>query len=499
MKIFDTQQTRQADKATIIKQGITSYDLMERAATEVFFRLKKMFPDKETVFHVFCGQGNNGGDGLVIARLLHAEGLLVFVNIIQSAGKPTEDFNKAFEKLKAAGIEYNKETAISSFGKGKAVVVDAVFGIGLSRELGNELINFIKLINKSKAFVVSIDVPSGMFMNRPTPCAVKADVVLTLQYPKLPFFLSSNYQFLSKVEVINIGLDAGFLNAEPSPYHFIDIDEAAARYKPVDEYAHKGTQGHVLAIGGSYGKIGAVTLSAKSALKSGCGLVTAYIPGCGYNILQTAFPEAMTITEGDNYIKNISFNLRADAIAIGMGIGQEEETKHAVYKFLKTNTAPLVIDADALNILSQHKDWLPMLPVDTILTPHPKELQRLIGQWEDDFEKLEMMKAFSTNHNVILVAKDARTMTVYGDAVYVNSTGNPALATGGSGDVLAGIIAGLIAQGYNAPDAAIFGVYLHGLTADIAVHDMGKQAFTAGTILDYLGSAYLQVEKHLQG
>lgn len=495
MKIFNTQQTREADKTTIIKQGITSFNLMERAATEVFFRLKKMFPDKETVFHVFCGQGNNGGDGLVVARLLHGDGHMVFVNIIRSAGSPSDDFNKALKKIEEAGIEYNKEAEISSFGKGKAVVIDAIFGIGLTRELNRECIDYIELINKSDACVVSIDMPSGMFMDKPTPLAVMADVVLTFQYPKLPFFLPSNYKYLNKTEVINIGLDDDFLITTVSSCYYIDADEATARYMPVGEYAHKGTQGHVLVIGGSYGKIGAVTLAAKAALKSGCGLVTAYVPACGYNVVQTAFPEAMVITEGDKYIKNISFGFKPQAIAIGMGIGQEEETKRAVYEFLRSNSAPLVIDADALNILSQHKDWLQMLPPQTILTPHPKELQRLIGRWDDDFEKLEMMKAFSTNHNVILVAKDARTLTVYGDAIYINATGNPALATGGSGDVLAGIITGLLAQGYNAPDAAIFGVYLHGLTADIAVHDMGKQAFTASAIVDYMGKAFLHIEK----
>jgi hydroxyethylthiazole kinase-like uncharacterized protein yjeF len=496
MKIFDAQQTREADKTTITNQGITSLDLMERAAKEAFLWFKKTFPDKETVFHVFCGQGNNGGDGLVIARLLHLDGYTVFINIIASAGNPTDDFTASLQKLQDTGVEYNKEAEISSFGKGKAVVIDAIFGIGLTRGLDQECIDYINLINSSKAFVVSIDVPSGIFMDKPTSCAVMADVVITFQYPKLPFFLPSNYKYVDKAEVLNIGLDTAYLTAAPSQNFYIDIDEASLRYRPVDEYAHKGTQGHALIIGGSYGKIGAVVLSAKAALKAGCGLVTAFIPECGYTVMQTAFPEAMVLTGGSNHIEQISFSLEPKAIALGMGIGQHEETQQALYDFLLTNKVPLVIDADALNILAQHKDWLQLLPEHTILTPHPKELQRLIGQWQDDFEKLEMMKAFSSKHKIVLVAKDARTITVYMDGIYINSTGNSALATSGSGDVLAGIITGLLAQGYNPVDAAIFGVYLHGLTADIAVKETGKQAFTASTIPEYLGKAYLHIERH---
>lgn len=494
MKIFDVKQTREADKITINNQGITSADLMERAGREAFLWIKSNFPDKETVFHVFCGKGNNGGDGLVIGRLLYNDGYQTYINIVES-GNPTIEFSAAFEKLTQAAITYNQGKEISSFGKGKAVVIDGLFGIGLNRELNDEYHKVIENINKSNALIVSIDIPSGMFIDKKTTQAVKSDIVVTFQYPKLPFYMSSNYQFIKQIVVLDIGLDKDYLTNTESYYHVTDKAEAFGRYKPVSDYAHKGTQGHALVIGGSYGKSGAVVLAAKAALKSGCGLVTSYIPECGYTVLQTAFPEGMVITNGEKHIKDISFAVEAKAIAIGMGLGHEPETQEAFHNFLKINKMPLVIDADGLNILSYNKGWFELLTENTIVTPHPKELERLIGSWQDDFDKLEKMKTFSGKYKIILVAKDARTMIVYGGYVYINTTGNSALATGGSGDVLAGIIAGLLAQGYNPVDAAVFGVYLHGLTADIAIEEMGKQAFIASAILEYIGKAYLNIEQ----
>jgi len=318
--------------------------------------------------------------------------------------------------------------------------------------------------------------------------------VLTFQFPKLALYLPSNSNFTNRIIILDIGLDKQFIEKTQSHTFLIDKKEAALRYHPVKPHAHKGIQGHALVIGGSYGKIGAVCLAAKAALKSGCGLVTAYLPECGYTIIQTSFPEAMALTDGDEHIGNISFELQPKAIGLGMGIGQHPETQVAIHNFLKLQNTQLVIDADALNILSYNKEWLTLLPENTILTPHPKELERLMGGWNDDFEKIEMMKAFSTQHKVVLVAKDAHTMIVYGDSIYINATGNAALATGGTGDVLTGIITSLLAQGYNPVDAAIFGVYLHGYTADIAVNETSTQAFTASDVIKYLGKAYLKFE-----
>lgn len=493
MKIFTALQIKQADEITIVKQNIASHDLMERAGTEAFLWLKRKFPDKETVFHVFCGQGNNGGDGLVIARLLHNDRYSIVLDVIYEAGKPTVDFTANLQKIEDAAIPYNKNENYY-FEKDRLVYIDAIFGIGLSRELNDTTRQVVERINNGKGCVISIDVPSGMFMDRKTDFAVQSDIVLTFQFPKLSFYLPDNYRFIKDVVVLDIGLDSEFIENTPTGYYFTDGFEICNRYKPVAAYAHKGTQGHALIIGGSYGKIGAVCLSAKAALMSGCGLVTAYVPKCGYTILQTAFPEAMVVTDGDEYITQIGFDLNPKAIGIGMGLGQHPDTQKALYEFLKLQSLPLVIDADALNILSYNKDWLKLLPENSIITPHPKELERLMGSWQDDFEKIEMMIAFSKEYKLVLIAKDSRTMIVYNDTIYINSTGNAALATGGSGDVLTGIITGLLAQSYDPINAAIFGVYLHGLTADIGVAETGKQSFIASDILKYMGAAYRDIE-----
>jgi len=493
MKIFNAAQIKEADETTIARQGITSFELMERAGGEVFLWLKRKFPDKETVFHIYCGQGNNGGDGLVVARLLQEDGYAVVLDIIEGAGKPTPDFTAALGNINEAGIEYNTGKTYE-YKTGKRVIIDGLFGIGLSREPDDNIKGVIEKINSSDGCVISIDVPSGMFMDRRTVYAVRSDIVLTFQLTKLAFYISGNSDYIKDVVILDIGLDREFIENVETTYYHTEKFSIYKHYRPVYAHAHKGTQGHVLIIGGSYGKIGAVCLAAKGALKSGCGLVTAYVPKCGYTVLQSAFPEAMVLTDGEEHITSINFNLNVQAIGIGTGIGQHPETQQAVLDLLKHVQAPLVIDADGLNILSYNKDTLKGLPKHTILTPHPKELERLMGSWEDDFDKIEKMKAFAKEHNVILINKDSNTFVVYDGSVYINSTGNAALATGGSGDVLTGIITGLLAQGYTPPDAAIFGVYLHGLTADLGIKDMGMQAFTASNILEYMGKAFLKIE-----
>lgn len=276
----------------------------------------------------------------------------------------------------------------------------------------------------------------------------------------------------------------------------IDKSEILKRYKPIKANTHKGIQGHALLVGGSYGKIGAMTLSSKACLKTGCGLVTVFIPRCGYKILQTANPEVMVLTDiSVKYITRIGFNFVPQAIGIGPGIGQDIETHTALHRFVKTNKVPLVIDADALNILSQNKQWLSFLPEKTIFTPHLKELERLIGSWDSDAEKIEKTIAFSKEYHLVIVMKGAPTKIIDGDTLYENTTGNAALATAGTGDVLTGMITSLLAQSYEPIDAAILGVYLHGLTADIALPETGYQAFIASDVIANIGKAYLSLEK----
>ncbi len=276
----------------------------------------------------------------------------------------------------------------------------------------------------------------------------------------------------------------------------VDKQTISSIYQPIIATTHKGIQGHAMLIGGSYGKIGSICLSSKAAIKSGCGLVTAFIPKCGYDIVQIAVPEVMVLTDDQHScISNIHFNITPDAIGIGPGLGQDIATQQGLYKFLKYNSIPLIIDADALNILALHSDWLSLLPPKTIITPHLKELERLIGKWNSEAELFEKTIAFSKKHQLIVVMKGAPTYIVYGELVYQNTTGNAALATAGSGDVLTGIITSLLAQSYEPINAALLGVYLHGLTADIALPETGYQSFIASDIISYLGKAYLSLSQ----
>ncbi|MBV6653895.1 MAG: NAD(P)H-hydrate dehydratase, partial [Mameliella sp.] len=323
---------------------------------------------------------------------------------------------------------------------------------------------------------------------------VTANHTLSFQAPKLIFFLPDTAKYTLQWEILDIGIDPEFLFTTPTESELIGKYEILPIYKPREKFAHKGTYGHSLIIGGSYGKIGAVSLASRAALVSGSGLVSAFVPKCGYTVLQTGLPEVMVATdENDIFITDIKYAIDANAIGVGPGLGTEKETIIAFEVFLKSTKNPLVIDADALNILSKKKALLKLLPKYSILTPHPKELERLVGAWKDDFDKLQKTKAFSKKHECIVVIKGANTITVSGDKLYINSTGNPGLATAGTGDVLTGIITGLLAQGYEPLPATLFGVYLHGRSADIALEDFGYQSLIASHVIEYLGEAYLDL------
>ena len=308
----------------------------------------------------------------------------------------------------------------------------------------------------------------------------------------MALFLPDNSQFVGRLFTVDIELDAKAIDEAETNSYYLTKDDMAHLLKPLDKFTHKGLQGHALIIGGSLGKIGAVTLASKAALRSGCGLVTAYVPKCGMIPIQSIFPEAMVVQDDNmhTHISAISYSIKPSAIAIGMGMGQHSDTESALRKFLKGCTTPLVVDADALNILSKHPDWLKYLPPGSILTPHPKELSRLIGEWSDDFDKIERSRLFARKYNIIVVIKGAHTLIVDTDNIYVNSSGTPALATAGSGDVLSGIIAGLLAQGYKPIVAAQLSVYIHGMTATIASKEINSRSFIATDIINNIGKVY---------
>lgn len=498
MKIFNAEKIKELDKLTIEAQKINSLELMERAALQAFLWLVNHFQDKKTVYHIFCGVRNNGGDGLVIARMLKQNYFEVHVCVVPFNDKFSSDFQVNLERLKECNLTYEVINADSEFPyiAENHIIIDAIFGIGLTREMDSWLQNLIQKINYHQSFKVSIDVPSGLFLDKKTKIGIHSDVVLTFQFPKLAFYLPDNENFIKEIVFLPIDLDVKSIESIPTNYYYTDLNEIKRRYKSISKFSHKGTQGHVLLIGGCFGKIGAMVLASQAALRSGCGLATVFVPKCGYEIMQTAIPESMVITD-ENYhkITNIEYAFQPKAIGIGMGIGQDVKTAQAFHHFLKNNSIPLVIDADALNILSEHQEWLNLLPKNSILTPHPKELERLIGTWNDDFDKIEKVKVFAKTYHLVVLIKGAFTLIIDDKNVFINSSGNQALATGGSGDVLSGMITSFSAQGYSAVDSALLGVYFHGRTADIAMNDMGYEGFIASDIIKYLGKVFLELRK----
>ena len=502
MKIFSKKQIYEGDIITTKKQSISSTDLMERAGTQIFNWMHLRMQGAQVPIHVFCGIGNNGGDGLVLARHLILDGYNVNTYIINCSDKRSKDFLINYDRIK--NITKKWPTLLSckeDFPEihQDDIIVDAVFGIGLNRPVDDWVKALFLHFRATKAYTLSIDIPSGLNTDKAVEdedAVVWAGYTLSFVTPKLVFFLPEAVKFTVQWEVLDIGLDQEFLFKTATEAELIGKNEVLPMYMPRDKFSHKGQFGHALIVGGSYGKIGAVSLASKAVLSAGAGIVSAFIPKCGYVPLQSSFPEAMVITDlDDEKITSINFDIEPTVIGIGIGVGTEAKTIYAFEAFLKTNKTPLVIDADGINILAKKKTLLKLLPLQTVFTPHPKELEGLIGKWKNDFDKLKKVKAFSKKYSAILVIKGANTITVFQDKLYINTTGNPGLATAGSGDVLTGIITGLISQGYSPLNASVFGVYLHGRSADIAVEQYGYQSLIASHVIDYLGEAYIDLFK----
>ena len=502
MKIFETCRIKEIDDYTITNEPIASFALMERASCAF---LDKMLPYLKTSgqISVFAGPGNNGGDALVVARLLSNMGMQVQVFLVRQGGSLSTDCEKAKEKFCLAFpnmlTEINSVNMIPEPLTG--YVVDGLFGSGLSRPLDGIFAEVVALINSSTATVFSIDIPSGLsgednFRNR-KEAIIRADHTFSFQFPKLSFFLSENEEFIGEFSILDIKLHPQVLHDLPSPYYFMeekDAKQIAHSYSMSfrRKFSHKGDYGHALLIAGSYGKMGAAILAAKACLRTGCGLLSVHVPPEGYVITQISIPEAMV--EPEFSPESNHFPEKYNAIGIGPGIGVEDDTKTKLFYLLKYSKAPLVIDADALNIISQSPELLREIPPKTILTPHPKEFDRLAGASSSGYERLQKQLEFAEKHHVIVVLKGAHTSIAFPDGrCFFNSTGNPGMATAGSGDVLTGIILSLLAQKYNPEDAALLGVYLHGLAGDIAAVEFSRQSMLAGDIIQSLGKTFLKI------
>jgi hydroxyethylthiazole kinase-like uncharacterized protein yjeF len=477
-KLFTAKQIKQIDLESIKKQQITSDALMERAATRLFEKMQKEISDKQKIV-VFCGVGNNGGDGLVLARLFYQNNYDVKCIIVPFSNNTSADFDTNLHRLMALDVPVNIfDENLKPFSK-KYLIVDAVFGTGLSRQASGLAQKAIAIINRSRAKVVSVDMPSGLYADKSNniiDTVVHASMVYTFQFPKISFFYPENALFIQDYEVIDIGLSKSVIKKMPTNTFLLNSKVKNILHKR-SKFAYKNSFGHALIVGGSYGMTGATVLATKAAMRIGAGLVTAYVPQSAYGILQTAIPEAMVLTDKNRKkITKIKQIKLYDAIGIGMGMGTHPKTVKAFERFLKKQQKPILIDADALNILAKNKHLFKYIPKNSILTPHVGEFKSLVGTWKNESEKWQKLQNLARKHKLIVVLKGAYTHISDGAFYYINSIANSALATAGSGDVLSGVITGLLAQNYQPMEAALLGVYLHAETAE--KYTKQKQAYT---------------------
>lgn len=501
MELYTAEQIRRWDQFTIENEPVASIDLMERAASRCVEWLVQHGLHKKG-FLIFCGKGNNGGDGLAIARLLIQRGTPVEVHILEFGKKGSPDFQANLLRLHELPVDIHFLQSTEQFHEipKEKIIIDALFGSGLNKPLDELPAQLAEHLNQSGALVISIDVPSGLFTDQSSigHPVVRASHTLTFQVPKLAFLLQENAPFIGALHVLDIGLDPRFLQKETPFAHLVDHELASCIYTPRNRFAHKGSFGHALLMGGSYGKIGAVLLATKACLRTGAGLTTIYTPACGYGVLQGGAPEAMLMTdEHPSMITALpSSPDKYAAIGVGPGLGTEEKTQKVISLLLASSPKPLVIDADGLNCLAKNPSLLSQVPPHSILTPHPKEFERLFGSCTNDFERMELARSKAKELQVVIVLKSHHTLVVTPSGqLYFNTTGNAGLAKGGSGDVLTGIITALVAQGYQPLHAALLGVYIHGAAGDHAAKAVGQEAMIATDIIDNIGAVFLHLAR----
>jgi hydroxyethylthiazole kinase-like uncharacterized protein yjeF len=497
MKFFTNSQIRQLDQYTIEKEPISSIDLMERAANALFHSFTGSFSIQNPVC-ILAGQGNNGGDALALARMLLNAGFEVSVFLIytDSLSKDCETNKQRLISGYATKLNEFQKKFISPDITDNTIIVDGLFGSGLNRLLTGIYADGVNWINRSGCTVVSIDIPSGLSgeENKLTDSLVivNANLTLSLQFPKMSFFYSENAKFIGDWKILDIGIHPEAIEQTPSVYNYLQENDIKPLLKNRSTFSHKGTYGHALILAGSKGMAGASVLSAKAAMRSGTGLVTVHGPEVNREIVQTSIPEVIFQSDfATNLISNVDSLELFDAVAIGPGIGVHTETTEMLGIFLNKINKPCILDADALNIISHNKELLKLIPENSILTPHPKEFERLFGSCTSSFETVSKAKNAAFEHSVIIVLKGAHTLIATPDGnLFFNSTGNSGMATGGSGDVLTGILVGLLAQGYKSEEVAKIGVFLHGRAGDLALKNESKESLIASDIISKLGKAF---------
>ena len=488
MLLLSAQQIQEWDAFTMQHEPIASIDLMERAAERcVDWISVNDFSGKK--IKIFCGKGNNGGDGLAIARLLLQKNYHVSVYILEFGARGTDDFQINLHLLHqlTSEIHFIQSAEFIPFISKDDIVIDALYGSGLNRPLQLLSKEIVDLINLSGAAVISIDVPSGMSIDKNSKGnpIILATHTLTFQSLKLCFLVAENADHFGKVQVLDIGLHPDFLQSGKAVFEIVSQQQMASIIMPRKDFGHKGNYGHALLIAGNKGKMGAALLAAKACLRTGVGLTTVNIPEGDQSTVNTFLPEAMTTDRADE----IEFH-QYSAIGIGPGLGTEKEQKILLPQVLEEYAKPLVIDADALNIISENKNLLQLIPKHSILTPHPKEFERMFGVCENDFERLQKAIELSVQYSFIIILKGHYTLIAANGKGYFNNTGNSGLAKGGAGDVLTGMITSLLAQHYEPLQAALLGVYLHGLAADLALENQSTESLLATDVMDAIGKAF---------
>ncbi len=494
MKIPDIKTSRLADAYTMEHEPISSVDLMERAATQIYFWLMRNLKSKEVSIKIFCGMGNNGGDGLVLARLLATNDIFAQVYIVHVSDNFSHDCEVNYERLKEIpevpmyGI-FSEE----DFPKinDNDIVIDALFGSGLNRPLEGLAAEMVNHINDNHAIRIAIDIASGLngdSIGIPTNPIVRADYTVSMQFPKMAFLYPENEPFVGKWEVMDIKIHPDYIENVETANFYTTLDVVKPLIHKRGKHSHKGTFGHALLIAGSTGKTGAALLASESCLRSGVGLLTTHLPKAAMLPLQVYLPEAMISPDkSDDCFSQVPDLQPYNAIGAGPGLGKSEETANALKRLIQEAKVPMVLDADALNIISENKTWLSFLRERTIITPHPKEFERLFGKTDNSQQRFELQREMSKQYNIIIVLKGANTsITFPNGSCFFNSTGNPGMATAGSGDVLTGIILSLLAQRYTPEEAAIIGVFMHGRAGDKAAAEKGMEAMIASDIINSL-------------
>lgn len=503
MKIFTSAQIQELDKYTIDHEPVKSIDLMERAAKALTTAIMQEWTERTPVV-VFAGPGNNGGDALAVARMLAAEKFSVSVYLFNIHNKLSENCEINKQRLidgkKAHFTEINLNFDPPAL-KAGTLVVDGLFGTGLDKPLMGGFASLVKYINQSPARVVSLDVPSGLMCEDNSynirTNIIHADLTLTLQQKKLAMLMPDMQAFLGQVKVLDIRLSPDYIRNTEAPYRILEEAELRPRMRLRDDFAHKGTMGHALIIAGSYGMAGASVLATKACLRAGAGKVTVHTPKRNYNIMQISVPEAvLQMDHEETYFSESVESDEFDSLGIGPGLGHNESSAIALIGQIKRTSCPIVVDADALNILGNHQAWIQQLPQGIILTPHPAEFDRLAGTASNSsYERLMRARELAEHLSGYILLKGHYTALCLPDGhIVFNPTGNSGMATAGSGDVLTGILTGLLARGYKQADACMLGMYLHGLAGDLAVRETGKECLLASDIIRFMPQAFQRLE-----